>query len=174
MATLFVFDWSLKWILVISGLLLLAFWLAWLSRTPEKRVTYPYEQVLALLTVGELDFFHALREAVQHEFFIACKPRLADVITVEEGAAEWRAAFNRIQSKHVDFLLCRPDSLAPVLVIELDDPSHNRPDRIERDEFVNCALAAANLPILHVPIAESCDPDQLQTKIREALQAGTT
>ena len=45
-------------------------------------------------------------------------------------AQAWR---NRIHAKHIDFVLCDPGNLQPILCIELDDPSHNRPDRIERD-----------------------------------------
>ena len=37
------------------------------------------------------------------------------------------------------------------LAIELDDASHARPERIERDEFVDRVFKTAGLPLLHVP-----------------------
>ena len=57
---------------------------------------------------------------------------------------------NRIHMKHVDFLICASDDMRPVLGIELDDKSHARKDRQERDTFVDSVFATAGLPILHV------------------------
>ena len=47
--------------------------------------------------------------------------------------------FNKIRSKHIDFALADEDTNI-IALIELDDKSHERPDRIERDEFVNAVL----------------------------------
>ncbi len=52
-----------------------------------------------------------------------------------------------------------------VLAIELDDRSHQRPDRVERDRFLNQALSAAGLPLLRVAVAEHYDADQLQAEV---------
>lgn len=40
----------------------------------------------------------------------------------------------------------------PILGIELDDKSHEHPDRKERDRFVDEVFAAAGLPILHIKV----------------------
>lgn len=69
---------------------------------------------------------------------------------VRPGTRNWRPHFSRIAAKCVDFVLCEPAELHPRLVVELDDASHSRPDRQRRDAFVDAALAAAGLPILHV------------------------
>ena len=98
------------------------------------------------------------------------KVRLADVIGVVKGTAEWQGHFNKIQSKHVDFLLCDSKFVKPVLVIELDDSSHKRADRRERDEFLNQALDDAGLPILHVPVQASYDRAALRADIQQALR----
>jgi len=39
--------------------------------------------------------------------------------------------------------------------IELDDSSHQRPDRQARDQFVDGVFAAAQLPLLHIPVKRS-------------------
>ena len=44
--------------------------------------------------------------------------------------SERQAAFNRISSKVLDFVLCDPNNLAIIAAIELDDSSHKRNDRI--------------------------------------------
>jgi hypothetical protein len=50
----------------------------------------------------------------------------------------------------LDFVLVDSASYAPRLVVELDDASHNREDRRERDAFVDDVLAAVGIPIVHV------------------------
>jgi hypothetical protein len=66
-----------------------------------------------------------------------------------KGASSWRAHFNRIDRKHLDFILCDSD-LAPVVAIELDDRSHDDEDRQARDLFVDQVLASVSLPIVRV------------------------
>lgn len=50
-------------------------------------------------------------------------------------------------------------ALEPVLAIELDEKSHQRKDRKDRDAFVDQVFQAAALPLLHVPAAKG---DQLE------------
>jgi hypothetical protein len=79
---------------------------------------------------------------------------------------------NRIQSKHVDFVLCTRNGVRPVLAIELDDASHDAPKRVARDDFLRKAMAAAGLPLLQVRAAKSYDTSALRARIDAAI-AGT-
>src|SRR3954447_21268604 len=103
----------------------------------------PYERRPTLLSAGELSFYRVLQQAVGAELYVAPKVRLADLIAVRKGTEHFFAFFNKISSKHVDFVLCDPQNFAPVLVIELDDASHERADAQDRDGFKNQALDAA-------------------------------
>lgn len=84
-----------------------------------------------------------------------------------DGSA-WKSAFNRIQAKQADFVLCHPETGRALLVIELDDKSHGRADRKDRDEFIDQACASAGLPILHVR-AGTYDVKRLATDIAGKL-----
>jgi len=106
----------------------------------------------SVLTPAERSFLGVLDTALQDDYRICVKMRLADIFGVKsggEGGAR-RSAMNRINAKHVDFLLVRASDGAAVLGIELDDASHERADRRERDAFVDGVFAAAALPIEHV------------------------
>jgi hypothetical protein len=61
-----------------------------------------------------------------------------------------KSNFDHIKSRHIDFVIC-DSALSPQIVIELDDFSHRRPDRVGRDRDVNRILEIAELPILRVP-----------------------
>jgi hypothetical protein len=56
--------------------------------------------------------------------------------------------------------------------MELDDPTHNRKDRIERDKLVNTAFYDAGMPLIRVPFSGSVnkiDYKKLETEIKASL-----
>ena len=131
----------------------------------------PYQRKDYLLTKAERSFFGVLQQAVGDRYLVFAKVRLADLVFLPSGTEKRQSHFNRIQSKHIDFVLCDHDVVRPLLAIELDDSSHNRTDRQDRDTFVNSALIAAGLPILHVPARASYNVQELANAIQQELQA---
>ncbi len=95
--------------------------------------------------------------------------RLADLVYIARGIEKRQSFFNKIQSKHIDFVLCNKNEIKPILAIELDDSSHQKPDRQKRDEFVDNALKQAGLPLLRVPARGNYDPQELKQQIKSAL-----
>jgi hypothetical protein len=118
----------------------------------------PIDKVLylkndSLLTNSEKKFYFILADILQDRFFIFSKVRIADIVHVPEWYKTYYWAiywWNRIKSKHVDFLVCDKLSFEPLLVIEVDDPSHLQLDRKKRDGLVNFVFRKAHLPILHL------------------------
>jgi len=115
--------------------------------------TLPYEKQPYLFTPAERSFLGVLEQAVGNEFRIMGKVRLGDIVKVKAGLDNKarQSAFNKIQSKHVDFVACDPNDLSVQFVIELDDKSHEREDRQDRDAFVDRVMEAAGIPIIHFP-----------------------
>ncbi|MDP7017618.1 MAG: DUF2726 domain-containing protein [Pirellulaceae bacterium] len=130
----------------------------------------PYEKRDSLLTHSELKFYGVLQEA-NKGLTICSMVRIADLIRVRQQAPKQQAWRNRILAKHIDFVLCDPETMEARLAIELDDRSHERPDRVERDRFVNSALSAAGLPLLRVPVRDEYDARELRKSIRKQLEA---
>jgi hypothetical protein len=67
---------------------------------------------------------------------------------------EYRVYTNKIDRKHVDFVLCNPETLRPLAGIELDDKSHERADRRQRDSFVEGVFEAAGLAFARLTCPE--------------------
>lgn len=109
----------------------------------------PYSKRKYLLSPAERSFYEILKRLAPSNHTVFAKVRLADLVFVTKGTPSWQSHFNRISRKHLDFVICNPD-LAPVVAIELDDSSHDEDGRQSRDEFVDQALLAAALPIVHV------------------------
>lgn len=98
----------------------------------------PYRKKF-LLTKNEYWFYKNLKEiADKYGYAILAKIRFADLVEVNGEAvkSEYMKYFGKIKAKHIDFILCKKENLYPELLIELNDNSHKKEDRIKRDEFV--------------------------------------
>lgn len=146
------------------------------EQLPEERTAQPPAQALPyarrheLLTKAERDFFAVLRAAAPEGWYVFPQVRLANLVMLKKGTRNWKPHYSRVAQKCVDFVLCDGDDIGPRLVVELDDSSHDRPDRQARDTFVDAALRAAGLPILHVRWQRHYDSVALAGQIRAAAQ----
>jgi hypothetical protein len=127
---------------------------------------YPYQRYECLLTEAEGRFYEALNAAVGSQYKICPKVRMADLLCVV-GPDPQHRAFWQIANKHIDFVLC-DRQLRPLAAIELDDSSHQRRDRRQRDVFVDRAFARAGLPLFRWPVRSSYSVGEL----RQTLTGG--
>lgn len=127
----------------------------------------------SLFTPAERSFLGVLEANLPSGVRLFGKVRLEDILGVKAGLepGERQAARNRINRKHVDFLLVRVSDLAPLAGIELDDSSHEAEDRQQRDRFVDSAFASAGLPLLHVPVQKSYNPAEVKAKVQGLLSS---
>jgi len=153
--------------LVLAAALLAALLiLAALARRPRRP---PYVLCDSLLTPGEMAFNRVLDRCLPPGCRVMMKVRLADVITVPRGSDESQSWWAKIKQKHCDFVLVDTDSLQPILVIELNDKSHDRADRKARDAFLEQAFDVAGLPLLWVKAAAAYDTRQVRLSIFQKL-----
>jgi len=140
------------------------------SKPPAKELKLPYRLRDDFLSPAELNFYRVLQAAVGDWAVICPKIRLGDLFYPKTGDrsqnATWR---NKIAQKHVDFVLCHPRTMRPLVGVELDDKSHQRPDRQERDRFVERVFAAAELPLHRVPAQSSYNTHQLTATLRQKV-----
>ncbi|HTM10065.1 MAG TPA: DUF2726 domain-containing protein, partial [Verrucomicrobiae bacterium] len=144
--------------------------LAFLNRLFRSPREYQYECQRALLSPAELSFY-VLESAVGAEYRLFAKVRLADILRVKTGlaGAAWQTAFNRIQSKHVDFLACDPRTSAIIFAVELDDSSHLLAERRSRDKFVDRAFAEIGVPIFRFAARRGYSVQEIRKAIGEKL-----
>lgn len=138
---------------VIGGLVLLT--LKFLSEAAQG-ILGPKYRAVPLLTKAEQNAWRALRGHIPPPYALGLKIRLADIIKpvlTEEGKAG-RAALNKVVAKHIDMVVFDPRDFSVVLAIEIDDKSHTRRDRQDRDAFVDNALETAGIPIEGIPLAK--------------------
>lgn len=138
------------------------------------RRRYPYRQRDQLFTPAEWKFLLALQQAVPAGIAIFGKVRVADVLAPDTGLerSAWQSAFNKIAGKHFDFILCDADSGRMRCGIELNDRSHQRRERRERDAFLAGACENAGFPLLMIPAARHYEIVALRKAIHEGIGGG--
>lgn len=160
-------GWLSFWPLVVAVVLLVG--IKCLVRPGRAEVRYRRQD--AVLSAAERSFFGVLLNVIPAGHHLSFKVRLADVIQLagKLSRGDWQRAFNKISAKHVDFLLCRADDLRVVLAIELDDASHQKKARVERDRFVEAALKSAQVPLLRVDVRKGYALPDLREKVMLAI-----
>lgn len=134
---------------------------------PEKT---PFKKNKYFLTSAEQVFFRILKHVVDGEFEVLTKVRLLDLLWLPPQAPTKQRFKNMAQSKHADFVLCDTKTLVPVLVVELDDVSHQREERQGGDAVKNRLLVDAGLPILRVKCQQAYDTRALGEGIQQAVR----
>ena len=130
-----------------------------------------YKRQQVLFTPAERSFLGVLDLAVRNDFRVFGKVRVGDLLAPQNGQSSGQRmrALNKINYKHVDFVLCKPDDLSVLCAIELNDKSHQQKDRQERDEFLLSACRAAGLPLVTFDARHAYSPAELSAAIADAL-----
>ena len=114
----------------------------------EQTERYPYRLREQFLSTPELALLRVLQKMVGHHYLICPKVALNDIFYIARPNENVHF-FNKFFRKHVDFLLCEPDTLKPAFGIELVKPV-TRSETRESDQFMTDLFLSARLPLVHV------------------------
>lgn len=139
--------------------------------------SFPYELQGPLFTPAERSFLCVLNSVLKDDVDVLGKVRVADILKPTKGLSrsDWQKAFNKISSKHFDFVLCNKADLSVLCVIELNDKSHNSKKRKERDAFLEKSCEAALLPLIQIPAKAGYSLDEIKKQLSPyvpSLQVG--
>lgn len=135
------------------------------------RLRNAYERT-PLFTDRELAFLPLLDEACGRDYRVFAKVRWADVIGVQARfkGSDWQRAFNRICAKRLDFVLCRPDDLAVMLVLELLPEGKPSRDRKKRDKQLIKICEKIGLPLIQLDVSNNTRAIDIRARIEQALK----
>jgi len=152
--------------IVIGLAIILAIVKAVTENTEGEKPKYRYNRKQFFLTRAEHECYDALIAAVGDKYHIFAQVHLPTILDNKVKGQDWRAALAHINRKSVDFVLCDKVYISPKLAIELDDKSHERPDRQERDQEVERILADAGIPLLRLENHGAFNPADFAEKIQ--------
>ena len=138
-----------------------------------KEVPVSYSLKGPLFTPAERTFLAALNQACGVNAKVFVKIRVADVIKPQAGLnkTQWQSAFNQISSKHFDYILCDPISLAVMAVVEFDDSRHTQPKNVERDKFVDEICASASLKLHRFSAEYAYNSDEMRKTLFPEIES---
>lgn len=110
-----------------------------------------YEKKEFLLNIPERKFYETLQKLLPEEYICFPQMVISNILNVKKAERkEYLKNRSKINKKTIDFVIFKKPYLQPVLAIEYDGSSHNKPSRQKRDAFVNNILKNSNLDIIHI------------------------
>lgn len=136
----------------------------------KKKPLYKYSRKDFLISRPEHEFFDILVDILGSKYNIFTQVHLPTILEHKVVGQNWKGAFSHINGKSVDFVICDKSYIKPLLAIELDDKSHEREDRIERDGIVEQMLKEANMPLLRFGNNGSFNKEEISRLVLEKLK----
>tara|TARA_B100000686_G_scaffold354396_1_gene464419 strand:+ start:7579 stop:8079 length:501 start_codon:yes stop_codon:yes gene_type:complete len=157
------------WLAGVIGFIILV----WVAKQFLFAPRYPYISK-PILTNAELNFYKTLSALVHEPVLISFKPRLGDIVDVEEyirqSDPDWIGRYGApVWSKHIDFVLINGHTADVLCCIELDDRSHLKRENAKRDQFKNKALEAADIPLIRIRCQRTYKKEAVLEKIAPYL-----
>jgi len=133
----------------------------------QTREHLPYRLRKQFLSFTELSLLSVLLEMAEGHYIVCPKVALNDIFYIQRPNENVHF-YNKIFRKHVDFLLCEPDSMKPAFGVELVKPVRKEETR-SADKFMEELFLDAGLPLVHVPSSEKYEPTDLVNLFNLAL-----
>jgi len=131
--------------------------------------SYLYRQKSFLMSKPEHEFFDILVRHFGSDYYIFPQVHLSTIFDHRIKGQSPQGALNHISRKSIDFVLCDKSYIRPLLGIELDDSSHKKEDRIERDKEVESIFRNSGLPLVRFQNHGYFDQQEIVSKITESL-----
>lgn len=138
----------------------------------EKWKNY-YEPKRYITTLNELNFYTTLIEiAKELNLILFAQVSLYSIIVTKENLnfKTRQTYMNKINRKSIDFVLVNKENCRIKLCIELDDQTHYRKKRKERDNFINELFKELKIPLLRYPSYTVYYKEPLKKKILENIK----
>lgn len=166
-------SWIVLWIVAIIVLIIIIKKLSSPTIINQDEKEYfdlsHYRKKRYFFTRNENFFFKRLIQIIStidnNRYIIFSKVRVSDVIETDKKS-KW--SWKKINPRHFDFVICDINNdFQPIIIIELDDKSHDADDVNQRDKIKNDICKYINLPLLRTYWIET--DEQLKHSLLEIL-----
>lgn len=136
--------------------------------------TKNYKRKSCILTQTENDFYGQLCNALYFaglKVIVWPQVNVSSIIeSVGSDSQQRMKAFNRICRKSVDYVIVNQRTRETILCIELDDYTHNRNSRKERDNFINAIFSNVGIPLLRIKAERNYDFTEIVSAVKRMLK----
>lgn len=120
----------------------------------------------SIVTPVEKWMYNIIKDELTEEYFVAPKVGIKDFVGVKKGN-NYMKYFGHIAQRHIDFLVCKKETLSPAFGIEIDDTSHEQQNRKDRDQENDQIYNAIGIKVLHMPT--KIKEEELRDIIKNAI-----
>ena len=106
----------------------------------------PYEKTDSIMTQAEQKYFRQLEQEYGQTHYIFPQVKLDKIVNTTDQK-NFYSYWNKINKKSIDFVLVDKQTLQTAQLIELNDYTHNRAKRKQRDEFLRQVCEKAGIPL---------------------------
>jgi very-short-patch-repair endonuclease len=156
-------------ILIIIAVVLLKRYFPEIFLDQKSKPLYNYKRKDFLMSRAEHEFFDILVDIAGDQYYVFPQIHLSTILDNKVVGQNWKGAFRHIDEKSVDYVICDKAYIKPLLVIELDDKTHERDNRKIRDEEVERILSNANLPLLRFGNNGHFDKEEVKHLVSDKL-----
>lgn len=141
------------------------------SRFIDNSNPFQVQRKASLFSPVERSFLGLLEKAVQNEYRIVNRVKLADVLEVRDSVSEKnrRSTLLKLNAKYLDYVLCDPESMKIVAIVDLVNTHNKDGHKAVPDWFVSGALEAAGIPYLRIGIKAGYSVAELQMALASKL-----
>jgi hypothetical protein len=140
------------------------------KRLFELKKFNPYRPTKYFMSNAEKKLFSILSELPSlKDYYIFPQVAVSALVAVKDDADDISGKFDWVSKYCADFVICDKTNILPQLVIELNDSSHKYNYRKARDQFLNTALADANIKLLFLDIKELPNPENIEADIKNLI-----
>ena len=124
-----------------------------------------YNPKAKLMSKIEEQFYFSIKSVLPEGFSVFAQVNLASFIERADNARYHNELF-----RNIDFLIT-DSGYSPKIAVEINDSTHNTPDRKERDEKVRNICEEAGIPVITFWTSYGVNTEYIKTKITEVLTA---
>lgn len=118
------------------------------SLTKKKKQEYKYYFKKSVMTDREKIFYHKLLFAVGDKYLVFPQIHLSSIFSQYVKGQSFSAAFKKVNSISVDYIIVDKVTLDTLLAIELDDKTHNSKKAYDKDIEKDNLFKSINLPLI--------------------------
>lgn len=137
----------------------------YVKQEPKKESNYSYNADKNLMTKCEQKYFTALQNVIKGKYIVQPQVNLASIITKH---SETFTRHNEL-FRNIDFGVFTVDTYTPLLLIEINDQTHNDYARKERDHKVKDICKEANIPLITFWTNYGVDERYIEKRIKEYI-----
>lgn len=135
--------------------------LEWENEDIKKKA---YCKKTSLMTRSEKILFNKIQEAIKGTNLIVL-PQINLATIIHKSSLKRPELF-----RNIDFGIFQNNTFEPLCLIELNDKSHEEPERIARDINVKKILEACNLPLITLYTNQNNEPKYIKKRIYDCLK----